>query len=72
MARKIFTLSIDLGNDMMQRPEDVAAALDELADELRAREGLWRTSSARKRDTGRIRDPNGNYVGDWQYIEGKG
>lgn len=71
MARQIFSLNIDLGNDDMRNPEDVAAALDELAALLRTREGRWHVFNTRERDTGKIRDVSGNHVGDWQYIETK-
>ena len=52
-----FTLEITLGNDAMQTPQDVAAALRELANRLDALAG--------SDDEQRIRDANGNTVGRW-------
>ena len=51
-----FTLEIELGNDAMRTANDVANALDRIADEVLF-VGL----------TGRaIRDTNGNTVGKWE------
>ena len=52
-----FTLTITLGNDAMQLPEDVADALRRVADKL--------PTSFAAADEGIIRDLNGNNVGDW-------
>lgn len=62
-----FSLSIDLGNDAMRSPDDVALALERIANILRTRGGEWDTTPARRRDSGTIRDSNGNHVGDWSY-----
>lgn len=51
-----FKLHIKLGNDAMSTKDDIANALRELADKLD------RTSD----DSGRIRDYNGNTVGEWE------
>jgi hypothetical protein len=55
-----FTLTITLGNDAMQLPEDVAEALRIVADKL--------PTSFASKDEGIIRDVNGNNVGDWQVV----
>lgn len=49
-----FTLKINLGNDAMQTPEDIAEALETIAARLRA-----------GKEEGTIRDENGNRVGSW-------
>lgn len=54
-----FTLRIDLGNDAMQTPTDVANALRVLADRLDG--GVWGDGTSES-----IRDENGNTVGDWK------
>ena len=54
-----FTLTIELGNDAMQTPEDVAGALREVADDVE------RTSMPQ--DGHRVRDYNGNTVGRWVF-----
>jgi hypothetical protein len=51
-----FELSIDMGNDAMQYPGDVARALREVADAI--------DNGAAD---GRIRDENGNTVGAWDF-----
>lgn len=50
-----FQLKIQLGNDAMQEPEDVARALERVAEQLR--EVGWRGAP--------VRDMNGNRVGEW-------
>ena len=63
-----FDLKIKLGNAAMQTPEDVAGALREVAEwldgvgsyEADDEQILWHL------DAGRIRDVNGNTVGDWE------
>lgn len=56
-----FQLTIELGNDAMRSMRDVAAALQRVADALK-HEGIddvdW--------PSGRIRDVNGNTVGQWE------
>jgi hypothetical protein len=52
----MFTLTITLGNDAMQTPEDVAAALETIAVQLRT--GI---------DTKVILDANGNKIGTWTF-----
>jgi hypothetical protein len=55
-----FTLTITLGNDAMQTGGDVAEALREVAGRIDDRRGgLFE-------DSGRIRDANGNTVGEWR------
>jgi len=51
-----FTLSIELGNDAMSGPCDVAEALESVASKLRAGQ-----------ESGRIRDTNGNTVGEFEF-----
>lgn len=53
----MFTLKIALGNDAMNSPEEVAAALRAVADRLDA-----------GRTQGTILDANGNTVGTWDLI----
>jgi hypothetical protein len=53
-----FTISLDLGNDAMQTPYNVADALNDLGDRLRTYPGL---------DNGYIRDENGNTIGSFQF-----
>jgi len=53
-----FTLDIDLGNDAMRSPEDIAHALETVAHRLR---------NESDGDTAPIRDTNGNTVGEWAY-----
>lgn len=61
-----FNLKIELGNDGMQYSNDVADALDTLADKLRNRDLVtFEEMDAFDRE-GRIRDVNGNRVGDWK------
>jgi hypothetical protein len=50
-----FTLSIELGNDAMRKRRDIARALRNVA--ARLTEGAA--------DDGKIRDENGNTVGEW-------
>lgn len=52
-----FVLRIELGNDAMQTPADIAAALRKLANDLE------RGFSTRY---GTLRDVNGNTVGSWE------
>lgn len=56
-----FVLEIELGNDAMQTPEDVAEALCLVARRLREAAALGRHASV-----GTIRDRNGNDVGTFQ------
>lgn len=55
---KRFKLEIKLGNAAMLDPNDVAAALTEVAESLRDR-GFGYLEGA-------IRDENGNVVGSWE------
>ena len=52
-----FRLGIELGNDAMQTPEDVADALRDIADRIERGDLTG----------GGIRDENGNTVGSWDY-----
>jgi hypothetical protein len=64
-----FTLTIDLGNDAMQAPEDVAAALRRVAREVDCwaewpiDDGEPATIADNMNTT--VRDANGNTVGEW-------
>ncbi len=62
MTETIFDLRINLANDAMQTPGDVAYALRSLAAGLDTMEygDVWYDTS------GIIRDTNGNAVGDWK------
>lgn len=51
---KTFTLTIKLGNDAMQTPDDIAGALREVADTVQSGRG-----------NGKIFDLNGNSVGQF-------
>jgi hypothetical protein len=53
-APKAFTLTIDLGNDAMQREEDIARALRRIADRIDG-----------GATDGAVMDDNGNKVGSW-------
>jgi hypothetical protein len=59
-ALAAFTLTIELGNEAMQTPSDVAEALEDIARYLRAN-GLITNGAG-------IRDANGNTVGYWEFI----
>jgi hypothetical protein len=54
----IFRIKIELGNDAMNSPEDVARALRKIADRLEREQ--WEITNP-------IRDENGNTVGSMQY-----
>lgn len=54
-----FTLEIELGNDVMQSPADVARALEDVAKTLTA------TGLMAIHEEGDVRDWNGNTVGEW-------
>jgi hypothetical protein len=60
-----FRLGIELGNEAMQGPEDVARALHRLAEDLVIGAPMmydrWNDGG------GKIRDENGNTVGTWDY-----
>lgn len=55
----MFTLKIKMGNAAMQTGLDVASALREIADKLEEHPDPTNES-------GRIRDYNGNTVGEWK------
>ena len=55
-----FTLRIEMGNEAMQTPEDVAESLRDVANRL--------NYGADSR-SGKIRDYNGNVVGEWGFTE---
>jgi len=57
-----FTLEIELGNDAMTTPDDVAYLLGVVAEQLDA------VDAFRAGDEGRTRDVNGNTVGRWQVL----
>lgn len=58
-----FSLNIELGNDAMLTPSDVAGAIDRISEKL-----------ARRGDTfyydegGVVLDDNGNTVGKWEFV----
>lgn len=54
-----FRLSIELGNDDMQTPQDLAQALREMAAKIESKD-------LREEGSGKILDDNGNTVGDWE------
>jgi len=56
-----FVLWIELGNDAMQSPADVARALRAVADKLAP--ANWERASQL---SSRIGDDNGNKVGEWE------
>jgi hypothetical protein len=56
-----FTLKINLGNDAMQTPEDVAEALRNAAVKVAMQGGNFDAG-----DGAGIRDENGNTVGSWK------
>lgn len=53
-----FNLNIKLGNDNMMGADDVAKALEKLAEKLRYSGAL----------EGKIMDANGNNVGEYQFV----
>ena len=55
-----FTLRITLGNEAMQTPEDVAANLRAVANQMDYCMG---------RQSGKILDYNGNVVGEWGFTK---
>ena len=63
----MFTLTIRLGNEAMQTPGDVAGLLERLAGTLHNLSD-WQAEG----DTGRLRDLNGNTVGEWQFRPDEG
>jgi hypothetical protein len=62
MSADTFRLTINLGNAAMGTTDDVAEALENLAERLR-KDGRSRP----KIDSGHIRDINGNTVGEWEF-----
>jgi hypothetical protein len=56
-----FNLTIELGNDAMQSPADIARALRRVAETWGMIEG-----AAAVGEEGEIRDLNGNTVGGWE------
>ncbi len=57
--QKVFKIEIDLGNEEMQSGEDIAAALEKVASQVRAHKRPEPFHSLR------IHDRNGNTVGGW-------
>ena len=55
-----FTLTIELGNEAMQTPRNVAAALKRVSAAINA--GDWHPGHTKS-----IMDPNGNRVGSWKF-----
>jgi hypothetical protein len=61
-----FTLKIELGNDAMQTYDDIAAALRKVAARLNSGGNTVIDEDADLAITGgRIKDVNGNTVGEW-------
>lgn len=58
-----FTLQIELGNEAMNNPLDVAVALRNIAKRLESDDMGGDPTEA----TGNVRDSNGNHVGEWIY-----
>lgn len=56
-----FTMSIELGNDAMQSPQELSEALEELATKIASIDPM------ETRAEGKILDDNGNEVGTWEY-----
>ena len=63
MAKK-FTIKIELGNDAMRTGFDIAGALKDVARAVGHFEDLTERGTVAKE--GRIRDLNGNTVGEWR------
>lgn len=57
------TLTINLGNDAMQSPQNVAEALNRVA------ERMWHKSQFFTDEGGTVLDVNGNAVGAWHFNE---
>lgn len=55
-----FTLTIELGNDLMQTSEDIGAALVRYG-----RKFIEGADGIDVRDSGKVQDINGNTVGEW-------
>lgn len=60
-GKKMFVLSIEMGNDQMQTRHHLACALYELAKQLENRDLF-------SRGKGPMRDANGNKVGEWELL----
>jgi len=58
-----FSLEIELGNDAMSTPDDVAYLLGVVAEQLDAVDAFG------PGDEGRTRDVNGNTVGRWEVVD---
>lgn len=58
-----FTLTIELGNDAMQTPQDVAPLLLCIGHQLSAGGAHWNEPMD---SGGSLRDANGNTVGQWR------
>jgi hypothetical protein len=59
-----FTLEIELGNDLMKDSADIGAALVR-----NGRKFIQGTDGPEIRDSGKIKDINGNIVGKWEVTE---
>lgn len=63
-----FILSIKLGNDAMQTPDDVANVLETTAAKIRSRMQHSHTSNPETGEMGAfVCDANGNVVGSWEF-----
>lgn len=60
-----FLLEIDMGNEAMQGPDDLAHALDRTAKRIASGEMALHPHDG---DTAKIRDANGNTVGSWRLV----
>lgn len=68
----VFDLSIDLGNDAMKTPRDVAGALLRVAQDLMEKAPQTDRKNALYDVFGKIKDENGNSVGKWKFLEAEG
>jgi len=70
-----FTLRISMGNDAMQSVQDVADALQGVAEYILSRDSIYpypHTPIAEylyRESSHRIKDLNGNTVGSWEFRE---
>lgn len=56
-----FSMNIELGNDAMQQPQELADALREVANKIAAIDPTDTNAG------GKVLDDNGNEVGTWEY-----
>ena len=61
-----FKLKIEMGNDAMQEVGHVEDALTELVESGKLRREVTGLGKMKVGSTGKIRDANGNTVGEWK------